>query len=101
LSGIRCGATKGLEVHHKNMDAMEIDKSRELTADDGLLLCIPCHKEVTKAQAPVLAKAKRREAKHLGAHRAKQPIPKGHSSLKGPPRKHEGRPELPPRRLYV
>jgi hypothetical protein len=54
------------EIHHKYMDAMQVDKSRKLTADDGLLLCIPCHLAETAKQAPILAKAKRIEAKHLG-----------------------------------
>lgn len=63
------------EIHHKDMDALEVDKSRKLKPEDGELLCIACHKEVTKAQAPVLAKALRREAKHLGAKKISVKIP--------------------------
>jgi hypothetical protein len=63
------------EIHHLEMDALQVDKSKKLTPKDGLLLCIPCHKEITKAQAPILAKAIRREAKHLGAKASKQKIP--------------------------
>lgn len=61
------------EAHHIVMDAMEIDKSRKLTADQGLWYCLPCHKAATKAQAPVLAKARAREAAHLSA---KPPSPR-------------------------
>lgn len=57
------------EVHHVKEDALETDKSRKLTAKDGTFLCQPCHKELTKAFAPVIAKVRRVEAKHLGAVR--------------------------------
>lgn len=63
------------EIHHLDQDALQIDKKRKLTAADGQLLCRPCHSEITKAQAPVLAKAKRREAKHLGVRSNKPKIP--------------------------
>ena len=67
----RCNAivTKG-EVHHKDQDAMQIDKRRKLTAADGEFLCIPCHAAETKAQAPIMAKVKRQEAKALGVKTA-------------------------------
>lgn len=66
----RCGAIGcRLEVHHRAMDAMEVDKSRELTADDGELLCGPCHNPITATQRKHLAKALAREAKSLGATR--------------------------------
>jgi hypothetical protein len=54
------------EIHHIRQDAMEIDKSVRLTAADGQFLCKDCHAEITKQQAPVMAKVKRIEAKHLG-----------------------------------
>lgn len=58
------------EIHHLKEDALELDKSRKLTAADGIFLCEPCHDELTKAFAPVLAKVRKVEAKHLGAVRA-------------------------------
>ncbi len=58
------------EVHHIDQDAMLIDKSAALTAKDGLLLCLPCHDEITRQQAPVLARAVRLEDKRTGAWRA-------------------------------
>ena len=70
------GVANGGEVHHDDQDAMQTDKSRKLTAKDGRFLCKPCHKEITKAQAPVLAKAKRREARHTGAKTARGTIAK-------------------------
>jgi len=66
----RCGAIGcKLEVHHKVMDAMEIDKARKLTAYDGELLCEPCHDPITSKQRKILAKAQRREASHVGVTR--------------------------------
>lgn len=64
--GLPC---RKFEIHHLVMDAMETDKSRKLTAANGALWCIPCHDAETKAQAPILAKARAREAAHVGATR--------------------------------
>ena len=58
------------EIHHLDQDAMQTEKSTKLTAKDGQFLCRGCHKEITVAQAPVLAKVKRIEAKHWGARKA-------------------------------
>ena len=86
----RCGAVGlKMDVHHRVMDAMEIDKARRLTAEDGELLCGPCHDPITSKQRKVLAKALAREAKHVGAD-------KPNGTLKGRQfekveRKHEGR----------
>lgn len=67
----KCGAIGGkLELHHLTMDAMEIDKSHKLTADDGQMWCRECHKPETKAQAAILAEALAREASHLNANPA-------------------------------
>lgn len=99
----RCNALcKTWEIHHRDQDAMEVDKSRKLTPADGELLCKPCHKVLSKAQAPVLAKALRREAAHLGARRDKQPIKSDPHALQSRSRpKHEGRTGLPPRPMFV
>lgn len=61
-----CGivVTKG-EIHHKDQDAMQVDKRRKLMAGDGVFLCVPCHKAESAKQAPVMAMVKNQEAKHL------------------------------------
>lgn len=70
-----CGLVLGnkkYQIDHTKPDALEIDKSRKLTADDGKLLgqaC--CHAEKTRADVAVIAEAKRREAKALGLPRPK------------------------------
>jgi hypothetical protein len=64
---VRCGCTKGLEVNHIDMDAMQVDKSRKLTANDGENICQPHHKRETKTQMGVLANTLRMEAAALGA----------------------------------
>jgi hypothetical protein len=62
----KCGAIGGkLELHHLTLDAMETDKSRKLTSADGALWCRQCHDVETKAQAPILAQARAREASAL------------------------------------
>jgi hypothetical protein len=63
------------QIDHRDPDALQIDKSRPLTASDGWLLCIPCHSEKTAKDVADIAKAKRREAAHLGARAAKAKIP--------------------------
>lgn len=94
--------TKGrFEIDHRDPDAMQIDKGKPLTADDGWLLCIPCHKEKTKKDKGDIAKAKRREAVHLGARRERQQIKSDADALKSRHRpKHEGRTSLPPRPMF-
>ncbi len=74
-----CGQPcKRFEIHHLTSDAMETNKSRRLTAADGALWCLPCHSAETKAQAPILAKARAREAAHLKANPApKRPMASG------------------------
>ena len=100
---IRCEKCQGVcvrfHVHHLAMDAMQVDKSAKLTEKEGQLLCEPCHKEITTAQMPVLAKSLRVEAKHL---RAVKPAGKIKSApfAKSAKPKHE-RKELPPRKLFV
>ena len=96
-----CGLVLGKKpyhVDHTKPDAMEVDKSQRLTADDGKLLGVECcHAPKTKQDVKVIAEAKRREVKHLGAKtRKKAPIP---SPPKSP--KPATKPRLPPRALYV
>jgi len=98
----RCGlATRRFEIHHKIADALEIDKSRKLTPADGELLCKDagresCHgRQTAEHDVPAIAKAKRREAAHIGATRPKQsihsrgfpPVPRSHAdreAVRGP-----------------
>ena len=90
------------EIDHRDPDAMQIDKSKPLTAADGWLLCIPCHDEKTAKDVADIAKAKRREAAHLGAKRDKQPVKSDPHALKSRARpQHEGRTGLPPRPMFV
>ncbi len=47
------------------------------TLENCAVLCFACHGDKTFASdVPAIAKAKRREAKHIGATRAKRPWPK-------------------------
>lgn|SRR5574340_165682 len=58
------------EYHHTVEEELVIDKTKPLTADDGLLVCRECHKDVTATQSlPRVAKAKRREAARLGVRK--------------------------------
>ncbi|WAJ27583.1 hypothetical protein [Antarcticirhabdus aurantiaca] len=65
-----CGLVLGKKPYHVDHtipDALQVDKSRELTAADGKLLGVECcHKPKTKVDVGDIARAKRREAKHLG-----------------------------------
>ncbi len=81
-------------IDHIDPDAMQIDKSKPLTAADGQLLCLPCHAEKTKADVADIAKAKRVEAAHLGAKAA---TPRGFAKVskeKPPLRVASGVPEI-------
>lgn len=87
-----CGLpTRKFEFDHTIADGLRVDKSKPLTAEDGKLLCKDagrqsCHGRKTAEQdVPAIAKAKRREAKALGATRSKQ-------SIKSPSFKHVDRP---------
>lgn len=88
------------EYHHLAQDAMQIDKSRKLTVADGELLCIPCHKEESAAQAPVLAKIKRVEAKRLGLRNGPQRPLQSRGFAKAEKPKREGKPAMKPRELF-
>src|SRR6185312_16683033 len=64
----RCGmdARGRFVVDHIDPDALQIDKSRTLTAEEGQVLCDPCNKVKTAQDVINIAKAKRIEARHLG-----------------------------------
>jgi 5-methylcytosine-specific restriction enzyme A len=61
---------------HRNPDG--------LTGDNRLnncsVLCIGCHYEKTRNDIGDIAKAKRREARHIGAHKSRNPLPGGKGS---------------------
>lgn len=63
---VRCSGSKGLELHHDNMDAMQVDKARKLTAADGRMLCPTHHDPITKKQRKDLKRVNAAEARHLG-----------------------------------
>lgn len=66
---IRCeechGEASKHEIDHVNADAL----TGTPTIDNARLLCKPCHAAKTKSDVAVIAKAKRREAAHLGVHK--------------------------------
>lgn len=103
-----CGLVLGkkpYQVDHIDPDALQIDKSRKLTAADGQLLGVDCcHREKTKTDVKNIAKAKRREARDLG-------IPGPVAKIKSAPfrkstkssrrQEHGDRPALPFKRLFA
>jgi 5-methylcytosine-specific restriction enzyme A len=44
------------------------------------VLCRICHREKTRGDVGAIAKAKRREARHIGAHKSRNPLPGGKKS---------------------
>ncbi len=80
-----CGLpAKKFVIDHIDPDAMQIDKRRALTAEDGWLLCDgpgSCNRAKTAKDVVDIARAKRREAAHLGATR-----PKGQIKSRGFPK---------------
>ncbi len=73
-----CGLVLGKKPYHVDHtipDALQVDKSHKLTADDGKLLGVECcHKPKTAVDVAVIAQAKRREEKFLGMRKPKQKI---------------------------
>lgn len=68
-----CGLVLGKRLYHVDhtiADGLQVDKRRRLTAEEGKLLGAECcHKPKTADDVAKIAKAKRREAKHLGIKR--------------------------------
>ena len=81
----RCGLpTKKHHIDHIIADALQVDKSRRLTAADGELLCagsrFTCHGiKTAEHDVPVIRQAQRREAKALGVR--KEPTLKSGAKL--------------------
>ncbi len=86
-----CGALcVKFEIDHIRPDGL----LGEPTFENSRLLCVPCHAEKTKDDVARIAKAKRVEAKHLGAKIPKQKI----QSRGFPKREKKEKVSLPPRR---
>ena len=80
-----CGGVLGKKRHHIDhtvAEALVIDKSKPLTADDGKLLgweC--CHKPKTAIDVANIRKSDRQRDKHSGAFkRSARPLPCGRNS---------------------
>lgn len=100
-----CGLILGKKKYHIDhtiADALQIDKSRKLTVDDGKLLGVDCcHKPKTAVDVAVIAEAKRREAKHLGIRTApSKPIRSAGFAKSEKAARRQPKPSLPPRQLY-
>lgn len=68
-----CGARLSVgkvAYDHINPDGL----TGEPTLENCQVLCLPCHKAKTTGDVADIAKAKRREAKHLGAKKSRHPI---------------------------
>jgi 5-methylcytosine-specific restriction protein A len=87
----KCGVqAKKFQIDHVNPDAL----TGEPVLSNSMLLCIECHSEKTKDDVARIAKAKRVEARHLGAIPPKQKI-QSRGFAKRPKKEKL---ELPPRR---
>lgn len=96
-SGARCYAVVkpgAYECDHDDPDGL----TGEPTFENARILCIPCHAEKTKVDVAAIAKAKRREAAHVGAFIppkraiASRPFPKRPRKLRielTPPQRRE------------
>ena len=92
-----CGALcKKFEIDHILADGMhtDADKDKSNSFENSRLLCIPCHAEKTKKDVANIARAKRVEARHLGAVKSKTPI----KSRGFPKKERKEKIPLPPRR---
>ena len=83
----KCGVlTKGrFEIDHVKEDFY----GGEPVLENAMVLCVSCHREKTSGSAKVMAKARRLEAKNVGAIR-----PKGKIQSRGFPKK-EKREQIP------
>lgn len=97
-----CGQPcKRFEVHHIREEAYRQREGQRvpLAAKDGLLVCLPCHKALTAAGAPLIAKAKRVARKHVGAIVPTGTIPNRPFPKWEKPRK-PSRPVVPRREIF-
>ena len=93
-----CGISLTLirwQCDHANPDGM----TGKPTFENARCLCLGCHAAKTAIDVAVIAKAKRREARHLGAVK-----PKGQLKSRGfakKPRAHAERQPVPRKGLYT
>jgi 5-methylcytosine-specific restriction protein A len=59
-----------IEYDHRNPDGL----TGEPTLSNCVCLCTQCHKDKTRKDVSNIARANRREARHIGAHKSKQPF---------------------------
>ncbi|HEV7319441.1 MAG TPA: hypothetical protein VGO04_12635 [Ensifer sp.] len=99
-----CGLILGKKKYHVDhtiADALQIDKTRKLTADDGKLLGVECcHKPKTAEGVSVIAEAKRREENHLGIKRQTKPIRSPGFAKSEKAARRSPKPSLPYRPMY-
>ena len=88
-----CGSlTKGrFDIDHIRADGL----LGEPTIENARLLCSPCHAEKTKTDVAAIAKAKRREALHLGVRKKPSFVSRGFTKYEKPAKEPI---KLPPRR---
>jgi 5-methylcytosine-specific restriction protein A len=90
----RCGnLAMRFEIDHNNPDGL----GGEPTLSNAVLLCRPCHAEKTKRDVASIAKAKRREAAHVGATKPAGTLQSRNNLPKGKARRVPQLP-MPPRR---
>ena len=86
-----CGLpAKRFEIDHRRADAL----LGEPTLENAMLMCSVCHSEKTKTDVAIISKAKRQEARHLGAVTSKVKI----RSRGFPKKEKKEKLPLPPRR---
>ncbi|MBV8895498.1 MAG: HNH endonuclease [Acidobacteriaceae bacterium] len=74
-----CGArltTGKFEYDHINPDGL----TGSPVLDNCRVVCVGCHRTKTRNDIRDISRAKRRQAKHLGAHRSSNPFPCGRQS---------------------
>lgn len=75
-----CGARLTVGKFHYDHDTPD-GLGGEPTLENCRVLCVACHAVKTRTgDVPAIAKAKRREARHIGAHKSKTPLPFGRGS---------------------
>lgn len=80
------GLAKRFHIDHVDPDGL----TGKPILENAMLLCLPCHAEKTKQDVAHIAKAKRREASHLGVK--SEPKLRGAGFRKAPPQNKASRP---------
>jgi 5-methylcytosine-specific restriction enzyme A len=94
----KCGVVLkpgGYHCDHDNPDGL----TGEPTFENARILCHPCHAEKTKDDVARIAKAKRIEARHVGATRPTGKL-QGRGFAKAEKRPRIEKNTLPPKRMY-